>query len=370
MRWGSPKDSYDAYADAIDAGIRRVVDSGWYVGGSEVEAFEREFAEFTGVPHAVACANGTDALVLALKSLGAGPGDVVVTVSQTAVATVAAIELAGATPALVDIDAESMTMSPDSLDDLCSSLDGRVKAVIPVHLYGHPADVRALRPIAEKYGAQLVEDCAQAHGARIGDAMVGSFGAAAAYSFYPTKNLGALGDGGLLTTADADVAGRARRFAQYGWRERYISDTRGMNSRLDPIQAAVLRAKLAGLPGDNTARRATAARYDAALPAALRLPSVAAGSEHVYHQYVVRTPRRDALREHCATNGVPTAILYPQAVHQQPAYAGRLQLSPGGLPSTEEVTAQLLCLPMHPQIETSAVDRVVEVVQGWANERV
>jgi dTDP-4-amino-4,6-dideoxygalactose transaminase len=363
--WGGPRGSYEAHRDTIDSGIRRVLDSGWYVLGDEVELFENASTSFTGVNHAVACGSGTDALVLALRALGIRPGDMVATVSQTAVATVAAIEMCGAIPALVDIQDESMTMCPDSLQALLREHGERIRAIVPVHLYGHPADLAAISGLAATHGASLLEDCAQAHGARRDGRLVGSWGEAAAYSFYPTKNLGALGDGGMLATGNAGVADRARQLRQYGWRERYISEIPGLNSRLDPIQAAVLGAKLPHLASENARRRGIAALYTEAIDGIVRCPSVAPGAEHVFHQYVVRTAHRTELRDRLAGHGVPVAVLYPAAVHQQPAYTGRVPVAPGGLPVTERVVSELLCLPVHPQMDDEAVGVVIDLIRAW-----
>jgi dTDP-4-amino-4,6-dideoxygalactose transaminase len=336
-----------------------------YILGDEVAQFEVESEQLTGLPHGVACGSGTDALQLALRALGIGPGDLVATVSHTAVATVAAIELCGATPALVDIDIASMTMSSESLAALLESMPGRVKAVVPVHLYGHPSDMTAIGRLAELHGLSVVEDCAQAHGASHAGGLVGSGSDAAAYSFYPTKNLGAIGDGGLAAFRDPAVAERARLLRQYGWRDRYISEIVGFNSRLDPLQAAVLRAKLPHLDQENDRRREIAARYTAALPTSLRLPTAAPGTRHVFHQYVARTPRRDEFRRHLDLHKVPTSVLYPQAVHQQPAYAGRLPIGPDGLSSTEVTVREIVCLPIHPQLDDAALEQVIGAALVW-----
>lgn len=366
-RWGGPGAAFARQAKELHAAVDRVLDSGWYVLGPEVEAFEEEFAAWTGSAYSLGVANGTDALVVALRAAGVGPGDVVATVSHTAVATVAAIELTGATPLLVDIDAVSMTMCPLSLAAALEAHAGHVRAVVPVHLYGHPADMPEILRIAGEHGAVVVEDCAQAHGAALDGRPVGSWGVAAAYSFYPTKNLGALGDAGALTTSDTELAHRARLLRQYGWVERYISEVPGLNSRLDPVQAAVLRVRLPGLRDDNARRRQIAQRYDDALADLVRVPATAPGADHVYHQYTVRLPRRDEVAEQMRQAGVPVAVLYPQAVHQQPAYAGRVPVSPTGLRVTEDTVEQLLCLPVNPDVDDDAVDAAIDALQKAAH---
>ncbi|MDL2267238.1 DegT/DnrJ/EryC1/StrS family aminotransferase [Desulfovibrio sp. OttesenSCG-928-G15] len=370
--FADPSAAYRERKRDILFAVESAFDSGRYILGSEVEDFEREFAAFLGTPHATACANGTDAIELALRGMGIGTGAAVFTVSHTAVATVAAIERAGALPVLVDIAEESMTMCPDSLGAaidhlLASRPELRPAAIIPVHLYGHACDMDPILALAERYGLAVIEDCAQAHGARYKGRMVGSMGNAASFSFYPTKNLGALGDGGGCACPDAALDGRLKALRQYGWEERYISAMPGINSRLDPVQAAILRIQLAHLEKDNMSRQRIAALYATALSgASLRLPSAADWTQHVYHLYVLRTPKRDALANFLRERGIGTAVHYPQAVHRQPAYSGRVPLAPGGLPVTDAIIPQLLSLPMYPQLEEGAVQRVCEAVNEWA----
>ncbi|HUB95806.1 MAG TPA: DegT/DnrJ/EryC1/StrS family aminotransferase [Stellaceae bacterium] len=359
----NPRASYLAQREAIDAAIARVLDGGSYILGPEVEAFERAFASFIGVRAAIGVANGTDALVLALRALGVGPQDYVATVSHTAVATVAAIELAGARPLLVDIDA-TMTMDPKSLERAFLTPPGRIAAVLPVHLYGHAADLEGIGALARRFGARVVEDCAQSHGATLGFCRLGGWGDIAAFSFYPTKNLGALGDGGAVVTDDEELAARVRMLREYGWRERHLSEMPGLNSRLDPLQAAILGVKLARLDADAARRRAIAARYDHGLAAAARLtlPSRRPGTAPVFHQYVVRHPERDSLRAALARRQVGTLVHYPVPVHLQPAYRGRLALAPGGLAESERAAAEVLSLPIYPELEPDAVERVIAAI--------
>jgi dTDP-4-amino-4,6-dideoxygalactose transaminase len=358
-----PKAGYLARRAAIDAAIARVLASGRYILGPEVEAFERAFASFLGVRAAVGVASGTDALVLALRALGAGAEDYVATVSHTAVATVAAIELAGARPLLIDIDPATMTMDPASLERAFAAPPGRIAVVLPVHLYGQAADLDAIGALARRHGARVLEDCAQCHGARLDGRRLGSFGDAAAFSFYPTKNLGALGDAGMVATGDEALAQRVREFREYGWRDRYVSAVPGDNSRLDPLQAAVLSVKLATLDADNGRRQAIAARYDAGLAGtALTLP--ARRSDHVFHQYAVRHRARDAVRAALEARRIGTLVHYPVPVHLQPAYRGRLAVAPGGLPESERAAAEVLSLPIYPELEPAAVDCVIAALRS------
>jgi dTDP-4-amino-4,6-dideoxygalactose transaminase len=358
-----PKAAYQAAAGEIQAAIRRVLDSGRYILGPEVEAFEAEFAAYLGAAQVVAVASGTDALELALRAAGVGPGDRVITVALTASATVAAIELTGARAVLVDVDPRTLTMDPDALERrLAAPRDPTLKAVVPVHLYGHPADLPRIMDLARRHGLAVIEDCAQAHGAVIHGRRVGSWGDAAAFSFYPTKNLGAIGDGGAVATNDRRLAEQVGRLRQYGWRERYVSVLAGKNSRLDELQAAILRVKLVRLDADNRQRQALAARYLHGLAGRrLVLPETTAACEHVWHQFVVRTPEREALRLHLAGAGILTSVLYPVPIHRQPAYRDdRLQL-----PVTEQACRELLCLPVHPSLAAADIDAVCRQIAEW-----
>ncbi len=365
-----PKESYLAHQAEIDAAIQRVLDSGCYILGPEVESFEREFAAYIGVRHAIGVGSGTDALELSLRACGAGPGDLVFTVSHTAVATIAAIELAGATPVLVDIDPVTYTMDANCLKEaLARPPAGTPKAVIPVHLYGHPADMSLILELTKRHGLYVIEDCAQSHGATLNDRKTGAWGDIAAFSFYPTKNLGALGDGGMVVTDNSALAERIRLLQQYGWRERYLSDIPGGNSRLDELQAAVLRVKLRSLDKDNMQRQKLAQTYNEILAdAGLTLPKVRSGVSHAYHQYVVRLPKRDALRNYLRQAGVGTLIHYPAPVHLQPAYQGRLPIV-APLQFTEQFARQVLSLPMFPQLSDEQIRYVAEGIIGFYNNR-
>ncbi|MFV3130375.1 DegT/DnrJ/EryC1/StrS family aminotransferase [Niveispirillum sp. KHB5.9] len=345
----------------IDKAIARVLTSGRYILGEEVDAFEREFASWLGTDGAVGVASGTDALVLGLKALGVGAGDWVATVSHTAVATVAAIEQTGARPVLVDID-RGYGMDMDHLDATLRLFP--VKVVVPVHLYGQPVALDRLQQFTRDRGIAVLEDCSQAHGARFAGRPVGRFGALAAYSLYPTKNLGGIGDGGVIAMDDAGLARTLRALRQYGWDETRSSRQPGYNSRLDEIQAAILRVRLPRLEADNTRRRAIAAAYDAGLVdvPGLALPWRRPETEHVFHQYVVAHPARDMVQTRLRDRGVLTSIHYPCPVHSQPAYRDRVALGPGGLPETERAAATILSLPMFPQMTDPQVSRVIAAV--------
>lgn len=359
-----PKAGYLAQAAEIDAAIRRVLESGWYILGKEVAAFEAEFAAFVGAGHGIGVANGTDALIVGLRALGVGPGDGVVTVSHTAVATVAAIELVGATPILVDID-QGYGMDADELAAVLKNSPVPIKAIIPVHLYGQPVALDRIMPLAERHGVAVLEDCSQAHGATFGAGQVGTFGRLAAYSLYPTKNLGALGDGGVLVTNDAAIDASLRALREYGWRERYISSSTGQNTRLDEMQAAILRVKLARLTADNARRQAIGAAYDKGLAGCgLALPWRRPGTTHVFHQYVVSHARRDAIRDAVKAAGIATNIHYPMPVHLQPAYLGRVPLGPGGMTRTEAAAHSIFSLPMYPQMNEEAVARTIAALRA------
>lgn len=362
----SLRDSYSAYQAELDAASRRVMDSGWYILGEEVRAFEAAYAAWCGIANAIGVANGTDAVALALRSLGVGKDDIVLTVAHTAVATVAAIEMIGAVPVLVDIEPVNFTIDPQKLEATLARYSGRAKAVVAVHIYGHPCDLPALETICKRHGVFLVEDCAQAHGALLDGRKAGSWGDIASFSFYPTKNLGAFGDGGAVVTADGEAAARCRALRQYGWRERYLSDMVGVNSRLDELQAALLSVKLQHLDEEIAARRRIAARYDAGLAGTVvEAPRVRPGASHAYHLYVTRSAERDALAAHLKQQGIGTAIHYPVPVHLQKAYNGRILIGDGGMAETERAAHEVLSLPMHPFLSVQDQDRVIAAVRSF-----
>jgi len=371
----NPLADYEAHRQEIDAAVQRVLSGGRYILGPEVATFEQEFASFLGVSDAVGVGNGTDAVHVALRVCGVGPGDGVITVSHTAVATVAAIELAGAVPILIDVDAHTQTMDPNRLEHaLKRNAERRIKAVIPVHLYGHPADMPAILQIAKKQELKVIEDCAQSHGATIHGRQTGTWGDVAAFSFYPTKNLGAIGDGGAVVSNDRSLSLAARLVREYGWRERYVSDLPGLNSRLDEIQAAILCVKLRYLSQDNARRQQVARQYDRALATSgLILPNRRAGYDHVFHQYVVRSTRRDDLKKHLGSHSIGTAIHYPVPIHLQPAYRDRVCIDGPCLENTERLCQEVLSLPMHPHVTNEQVLRVTESIVAWrsaASEKV
>ena len=359
-----PRACFLAHRDEIEAAVRGALEGGSYILGPAVARFEEEFARFTGGGEAIGVASGTDALVLALRGAGIGAGDQVFTVSHTAVATVAAIELAGAVPVLVDIDPRTFTIDPERLEATVRT-HGRAgrRAVIAVHLYGLLADMPAILDVARRHELVVVEDCAQAHGAALAGRAAGCFGDVAAFSFYPTKNLGALGDGGAVVSADHSLVERVRRLREYGWRERYVSDVAGTNSRLDEIQAAILSVKLRHLEAENACRRQRAELYSARLATSeLELPVVRAGATHIWHQYVVRSARRDHLRAALQEQRIGTLVHYPVPVHEQPAYRGRLAVDPAGLAHSETAARQVLSLPMHGHLEERDVERVAAAI--------
>lgn len=369
----NPKANYLAHKVEIDAAINRVLESGRYILGEEVSAFEKEFAAYIGIPYVVGASSGTDALHLALRACGVKQGDKVITVSHTAVATVASIEICGAVPVLVDIDPQTFTMDTDCLEktikNLCSSDNRTIKAIIPVHLYGHPADMSAIMKIARCYNISVIEDCAQSHGASIGGQKTGTWGDLAAFSFYPTKNLGAIGDGGAVITNSPKLAETVCMMREYGWRKRYISDIPGINARLDEIQAAILRVKLKYLDKENARRQRLAHIYDSMLSdTPLILPKTKKGVTHAYHQYVIQVKERDALRSSLEEQGINTLIHYPTPIYLQPAYQGKVIIGKGGLGHTEQACLEVLSLPIYPQMEEEQVQKISKLVVRWYHD--
>ncbi len=358
----SPVSAYLRQRDEIDAAIRRVLASGRYILGDEVRKFECEFAAVHNAAWAVGVASGTDAVELALRVLGVGPGDGVLTVSHTAVATVAAIARIGAVPLFVDVDRARYTMSPGSLREALERTAGKARAIVAVHLYGQPAEMPEILALARAYALPVVEDCAQAHGASLDRCPVGTWGEMGCFSFYPTKNLGALGDGGAIMGADEGRLADVRAMREYGWGARYVSRQFGVNSRLDELQAAVLRVRLAALDDNNRLRQRIAALYDAGIADdRIIKPWRAPGAEHVFHQYVIQTAQRDHLQKALADLGVATLVHYPKAVHQQPAYDDE-SFQPVALPNTEGVASRVLSLPMFPEMTLEQVEAVCAAV--------
>ncbi len=364
----NPGAGYTELKPQIDAAVARALGSGWYILGAEGRAFESEYAAWLGTARAVGCANGTDALALALRALGVGPGKSVVTVSHTAVATVAAIEMVGATPILVDIEPDTFTMDPVELAGVLSHPPAGappIAAIIAVHLYGQAADLEAIIPLAAKYGVPVIEDCSQAHGATLAGHKLGTLTEISCFSLYPTKNLGALGDGGVIATNSAQLADDLGALRQYGWRTHYLSDLVGVNSRLDEIQAAILRVKLAHLDAHNARRQAIAASYDAALAGSTIAPPIRReDAGHVFHQYVLRVPERAAMQAKLRELGVATGVHYPVPVHLQAAYQGRIAHGPSGLAHTEQASREVMSLPMYPQLSDAQVVRICETIRA------
>jgi dTDP-4-amino-4,6-dideoxygalactose transaminase len=357
-----------AQKQQLDEAVARALAGARYILGPEVAAFEAEFAQFCGGGHALGVGNGTDALAIALRAAGVQPGQGVATVSHTAVATVVAVRSIGAVPLMVDVDDGEGTMDPAQLVrvlDEASTRGLEVAAVVPVHLYGRCADLPAISRITRERGLLLVEDCAQSHGAVLDGVPAGKWGQAASYSFYPTKNLGAFGDGGAVFSTDPELRERARLLREYGWRTRYVSDIEGGNSRLDELHAAMLRVKLGVLAAANARRQAIARIYRDGIrnPAVRMTPEPPAGA-HVYHQFVLRCSDREALRAHLSARGIGTLVHYPVPVHLQPAYADP-RFAPLPLPRTEAWAREVLSLPIFPELEPSDAARVVAAVNEW-----
>lgn len=348
-------DAYRELQVEIEAAVLSSLRTGWYIGGSEVEAFERAFSAYTETTHCVGVGNGLDALHLALRAMDIGPGDEVIVPSNTYIATWLAVSQCGATPMPVEPLDGTCNLDPALIE---AAVTGRTKAILPVHLYGQPADLDPILAIARKHGLRVLEDAAQAHGARYKGRPVGGHGDAVAWSFYPSKNLGALGDAGAVTTNDPEIATRVRALGNYGSKSRYRNDVLGYNSRLDPVQAAVLSVKLRHLDTWNARRREIALLYDLALTGAgLMLPQVPAWAEPVWHLYVIRHSRRDDLQKALEHAGIGTAIHYPIPPHRQEAYAA-LRLPKGTFPLAERMAAEVLSLPIGPQLKPTDAQSV------------
>lgn len=351
-------DQYHTLAGEMNRAIERVLESGRLILGEEVRAFEEEFVSFLGNGHAVGVGNGTDAIVVALRSLGIGRGDEVVTVANTAVPTVSAIRETGATPVFCDVNEDTCLIDIDRVGECLSE---RTKAVVAVHLYGNAVDITELRNHLEGADVAIVEDCAQAHGAAIRGQRVGLIGDVGTFSFYPTKNLGAYGDGGLCVTRDAGLASKMRSIRMYGFEQAYDSEREGVNSRLDEIQAAILRVKLPHLGSWVERRREIAALYDAYLPRELDRVRCQTGVEHAYHLYVVKVQSRDLVRQRLDGLGIPTGVHYPIPIHRMNAYRF-LDQGRGALPVTEKLSRCVLSLPMYPELPDDHVLRVCEAM--------
>jgi dTDP-4-amino-4,6-dideoxygalactose transaminase len=359
---------YRSIKPEIDEAIQRVLARSSFIGGEDVTSFAREFAEWcaagvepTGPLHCATCGNGTDALYLALRALGVGPGDEVITVAHTFIATAEAISLTGARPVFVDVLPTTLLIDPAAVE---AAITPKTKAIIPVHLYGQPCAMDEILRVARRHGLKVVEDAAQAHGAHWRGRRVGGLGDVACFSFYPGKNLGAYGDAGAVVGADPDLIRRIQMLANHGRLEKYTHEVEGVNSRLDGLQAAILRVKLRHLDDWTKARQAHAAAYREALAdTVLTLPAIAPGADPVWHLFVVRTPKRDDLQAKLKRHGVSTGVHYPLPLHLQPAYA-HLGLGQGTLPVTETAALQILSLPMYPEMTAEHIGHVADAVRS------
>ncbi len=358
--------SYRDLQPELDSACRRILESGKYILGEEVEAFEREFADYCGSRHCVGVGNGLDALKLILRACRIGPGDEVIVPAHTFIATWLAVSDTGAVPVPVEPDPVTLNIDPERIP---AALTDRTKAIIPVHLYGQPVDLDPIRSICRDRGIRVVEDAAQAHGARCRGRRVGGLGDAAAFSFYPAKNLGAFGDGGAVVTDDDELAEEVRLLRNYGSRVKYQHESSGVNSRLDPLQAAFLRVKLKYLDQWNDRRRAIAGRYLEALAGlpSLNLPRTQPHLEAVWHIFAVRHPRREELRQHLERRGIGTLIHYPVPPHRSGAYA-KGGWRPGDFPLAEQIAGDILSLPLWPQMDPPSIQGVVAAIREFARD--
>ena len=346
-------------APAVRAAIERVIASGWFILGPEVAAFESEFAAASGAAHAVGVGNGTDAIALILRALGIGPGDEVITTPLSAAYTALAVMMAGARPVFADVEPERLTLDPRAV---AAAITPRTRAVLPVHLYGQAADMQGIEEVASRHGLAVVEDCCQAHLALTNRRRVGTVGVAGAFSFYPTKNLGALGDGGAVVTNDASLAERVKRLRNGGQTDRYRHELPGVNSRLDEMQAAILRARLPYLPDWTARRRSLAASYRQALAAAPVRLLAECDAGHVYHLFVVRAGRRAALQDHLATHGIETLVHYPIPIPHQSAVKAQ---NPQECPAATVACGEVLSLPLYPALTSSDLADVASAVNTF-----
>lgn len=355
---------YQKYKSEFDAGIQAVLDSSAYIQGPAVEEFERRFADYLGVKHVLGVANGTDALYLSLRACEIGPGDEVITAANTFLATTEAISATGATIVLVDADPNSYTLDPTKLP---AAITEKTKAIIPVHLYGQPADMDAILPIAREHKLRVIEDACQAHGAHYGEQRAGTLGDMGCFSCYPGKNLGAFGDAGIVVTNDNTLAERIRLLANHGSRKKYVHEVEGWNSRLDTIQAAVLNVKLQFLDEWNESRMRHAARYEVLLEGVpVITPSIVRDS-HVWHLYVIQTESRDALASHLSEHGIATGIHYPLPIHLLPAYE-HLNYERGCFPVSERTAERIVSLPMFPELTEDQISYVAETIRSFFSD--
>ena len=359
------KPAYRELQGELDAAWQRVMESGWYILGDEVEGFEREFAVYCGAKHCVGVGNGLDALILILRSYDIGPGSEVIVPANTYIATWLAVSYVGATPVPVEPNLQTYNLDPDRIED---AITARTRAIIAVHLYGQPAEMEAIRGIASRHGLKVIEDAAQSHGGMSGQKRAGNLGDAAAFSFYPSKNLGALGDAGAVVTNDDVLADQVRVLRNYGSRTKYHNEVKGVNSRLDPIQAGFLRVKLKHLDEWNGRRKNAAQQYLNGLEGCpnVILPAVAQGAESAWHLFVVRHFRRDQLQKHLNESGIGTLVHYPVPPHLSGAYAGS-GWKRGDFPITEELAATVLSIPIGPHLPDHAIASVIQGVRECAD---
>ena len=357
----NPKAQYLSYRHEIYSAIQRVLNSGWYVLGNEVSEFEKEFAQFNNTSHTIGVGSGTEALHIALRALDVGTDDEVITAAHTAVATASAIGLAGAIPIFLDIEPDHFTIDPELIT---AAITPKTKAIIPVHIYGQPCDMDAIMEIANKNNLKVIEDCAQAHGAEYKGKRIGSIGDVGCFSFYPTKNLGAIGDGGALVTNNNQLAEKIKLIREYGWEERYVSSKEGWNSRLDELQAAILRVKLKNLDMDNHRRRQHSEKYIELLKGLpLELPIIRDNCSHVFHLFVIKTNNRNSLKEYLQNKGVNTTIQYPVPVHRQKYFQKMHNGQP--LPVTEQAAKNILSLPMYPELGENEILIVSKMLKDY-----
>jgi dTDP-4-amino-4,6-dideoxygalactose transaminase len=353
--------AYSEMRDEMNAAVARVLESGWFIGGPELENFEHQFAAYCGTSHCIGTGNGLDALHLLLRAADIGPGDEVIVASNTFIATWLAVSMVGAIPVAVEPDPATHNLDPAKVE---AAITGRTRVVLVTHLYGQPADLDPLLTLCRQHGLRLFEDAAQAHGARYKGVRIGGHGDGTAWSFYPSKNLGAIGDGGAVTCNDANIAKRIRTLGNYGSERRYVNQERGYNTRLDPIQAAMLSVKLPYLDSWNERRRSIAALYLDALPAtAVDLPAVPNWADPVWHLFVVRSNLREALQSHLTEASVQTLIHYPIPPHKQEAYAS--EFATVSLPIAETLASEILSLPIGPHMSIDDADRVIHAIKNW-----
>ena len=365
----APGRAYHSQKNAIDEAISNVLSQGHYIQGKHCQAFEDRFASWVGAQHGIAVASGTDALSIALRSFGLKPGDAIVTAANTAGATIAAIQACGCTPILADIDEATLNIDVGSAQQVIEQYKDAypIRAIIPVHMYGQSAAMSDVLELATKFDLIVVEDAAQAHGSSWDQKYVGGWGHAAAFSFYPTKNLGAFGDAGMLLTSINEIEQQARELRQYGWRERQVSYRQGINSRMDEIQAAILSTRFTKFEQETARRQAIAKRYQDELKdlVEFRCPHTHERATHVYHQFVLRHSERDDLAQHLSQAGIDTAVLYPVPVHKQPAWQELPKEKEQGLRVTEQTASNILSIPVHPFLTEQEVTRVIEAIKSY-----